>query len=178
MAGSLDGSYDIGGQSDDSYLFEKLRVEPIYDAFRCPLTKQVMRDPVALENGRTFEREAIEKWFRECRESGRKPICPLTLSELRSMELNPSVGLRNTIEEWNARNETAQLDMAHRSLSPGSQETESDILQALKFVQHLCQKKGSNKHVIRNAELTPMVVHMLNNSSRRVRCKALETLNK
>ncbi|KAL2522079.1 U-box domain-containing protein 43 [Forsythia ovata] len=176
MAGSLDGSYDIGGQSDDSYLFEKLRVEPIYDAFRCPLTKQVMRDPVALENGRTFEREAIEKWFRECRESGRKPICPLTLSELRSMELNPSVGLRNTIEEWNARNEAAQLDMAHRSLSPGSQETESDILQALKFVQHLCQKKGSNKHVIRNAELTPMVVHMLNNSSRRVRCKALETL--
>ncbi|CAI9753340.1 unnamed protein product [Fraxinus pennsylvanica] len=176
MAGSWDGRYDIGGQSDDSYLFEKLRLEPIYDAFICPLTKKVMRDPVALENGRTFEREAIEKWFRESKESGRKLICPLTLNELKSMELNPSVGLKNTIEEWNARNEAAQLDMARRSLSPGSPEVESDILQALKFVQQLCQKQGSNKHVIRNAELTPMIVHMLNNSSRQVRCKALETL--
>ncbi|CAA2964946.1 U-box domain-containing protein 44-like [Olea europaea var. sylvestris] len=177
MAGSWDGRYDISGQSDDSYLSEKLRVEPIYDAFICPLTKQVMRDPVALENGRTFEREAIEKWFRESRESGRKLVCPLTLNELRSTELNPSVGLRNTIEEWNARNEAAQLDMARRSLSLGSPEMESDILQALKFVQQLCQKKESNKHVIRNAELTPMIVHMLTNSSRRVRCKALETLH-
>lgn len=51
MAESWDGSYDPGSQSDDSHYFERLRVEPIYDAFVCPLTKQVMRDPVTLENG-------------------------------------------------------------------------------------------------------------------------------
>ncbi|PIN05259.1 Ubiquitin--protein ligase [Handroanthus impetiginosus] len=174
MAGSWDGSYEQGGQSDDSYHFERLHIEPIYDAFICPLTKQVMRDPVTLENGQTFEREAIEKWFRECRESGRRLVCPLTLRELRSTELNPSIALRNTIEEWNARNEAAQLDMARRSLSLGS--PENDTIQGLKFVQHLCQKNQSNKHVIRNAELIPMIVDVLKSSSRRVRCKALETL--
>ncbi|XP_057470020.1 U-box domain-containing protein 44-like [Actinidia eriantha] len=174
MAGSWDRSYDLGSQSDDSYQFERLHIEPMYDAFICPLTKQIMRDPVTLENGQTFEREAIEKWFKECKESGRKLVCPLTLKELRSTELNPSIALRNTIEEWNARNEAAQLDMARRSLSPGS--GENDIMQALKFIQHLCQKSRSNKHVIRNAELIPMIVDMLKSSSRRVRCKALETL--
>ena len=174
MAGSWDKSYDLGSQSDDSYQFERLHIEPMYDAFICPLTKQIMRDPVSLENGQTFEREAIEKWFKECKESGRKLVCPLTLKELRSTELNPSIALRNTIEEWNARNEAAQLDMARRSLSPGS--GENDIMQALKFIQHLCQKSRSNKHVIRNAELIPMIVDMLKSSSRRVRCKALETL--
>ncbi|XP_052202303.1 U-box domain-containing protein 44 [Diospyros lotus] len=174
MAGSWDGSHDLGSQSDENYLFDRLHIEPIYDAFICPLTKQIMRDPVTLENGQTFEREAIEKWFKECRESGRRLVCPLTLKELKSTELNPSIALRNTIEEWNARNEAAQLDMAHRSLSPGS--SENDIMQSLKFVQLLCQKSRSNRHVIRNAELIPMIVDMLKSTSRRVRYSALETL--
>ncbi|GAV88146.1 U-box domain-containing protein/HEAT_2 domain-containing protein [Cephalotus follicularis] len=174
MAGSWDGSYDPGSQSDDSHQFERFHVEPIYDSFVCPLTKQVMRDPVTLENGQTFEREAIEKWFKECRESGRKLVCPLTLKELKSTDLKPSIALRNTIEEWTARNEAAQLDMAHRSLNVGS--PENDILLALKYVQHICQKSRSNKHLVRNAELIPMIVDMLKSSSRGVRCKALETL--
>lgn len=174
MAGSWDGSQDLGGQSDDSYHFERLRIEPIYDAFLCPLTKQVMRDPVTLENGQTFEREAIEKWFRESRENGRRLVCPSTLRELRSTELNPSIALRHTIEEWNARNEAAKLDMARRSLSSNS--PEDDILHALKFVQHLCLNNHSNKRVIHNAELIPMIVGVLKSPSRRVRCTSLETL--
>eukprot|EP00268_Persea_americana_P057895 TRINITY_DN6963_c0_g1_i1.p1 TRINITY_DN6963_c0_g1~~TRINITY_DN6963_c0_g1_i1.p1 ORF type:complete len:814 (-),score=181.88 TRINITY_DN6963_c0_g1_i1:309-2750(-) len=168
------GSYG-GSQSDEgSYHFERSHIEPIYDAFVCPLTKQVMRDPVTLENGQTFEREAIEKWFKECRESGRKPVCPLTLKELRCTELNPSIALRNTIEEWTARNEAAQVDLASRSLSLDS--SENDVLQALKYIQHMCQKSRSNKHVVRNAELIPMIINTLKRSSGRVRCTALETL--
>ncbi|KAL9358266.1 hypothetical protein Peur_051519 [Populus x canadensis] len=174
MAESWDGSYDHGSQSDESYQFERLHVEPIYDAFVCPLTNQVMSDPVTLENGHTFEREAIEKWFKECRESGSKLVCPLTLKELRSTELNPSMALRNTIEEWTARNEAVQLDTARRSLNPGS--PESDVLHSLKYIQYMCHKSRSNKHAVRNADLIPKVVEMLKSTSRRVRCKALETL--
>ncbi|XP_022772552.1 U-box domain-containing protein 43-like isoform X2 [Durio zibethinus] len=133
-----------------------------------------MCDPVTLENGQTFEREAIEKWFKECKESGRRPVCPLTLKELKSTDLNPSIALRNTIEEWTTRNEAAQLDMARRSLNIGS--SENDVLLSLKFIQHICQKNQSNKHVVRNADLIPMIVDMLKSSSRKVRSKVLETL--
>lgn len=174
MSSSWDGSNDPGSQSDDSFLFERMHIEPIYDAFVCPLTKQVMRDPVTLENGQTYERQAIEKWFKECRESGRKLVCPLTLRELKSTEMNPSMALRNTIEEWTTRNEAAQLDMARRSLNTGSPEKET--LQALRYVQHICQRSRSNKHVVRSAGLIPMIVDMLKSSSRKVRCRALETL--
>ncbi|KAF2324798.1 hypothetical protein GH714_017140 [Hevea brasiliensis] len=174
MAESWDASYDPGSQSEDSYHFERFHIEPIYDAFVCPLTKQVMRDPVTLENGQTFDREAIERWFRECRESGRKLVCPLTQKELKSADLNPSIACWNTIEEWTARNEAVQLDMARRSLNTTS--PESDVLQSLKYVEYICRKNRSNKHVVRNAELIPMIVETLKSSSRRVRCKALETL--
>ncbi|XP_073137472.1 U-box domain-containing protein 44-like [Henckelia pumila] len=174
MAGSWDGSHGEDEYSDDSHHFDRLHIEPIYDAFICPLTKQVMRRPVTLENGKTFEREAIEKWFRDCRESGRRPVCPLTLRELRSTEISPSIALQQTIEEWNARNEAAKLDMARRSLSLNS--PENDIRRALKFVQNLCHKSQANRQVIRNAELMPMIIDVLKSSSRRVRCMALETL--
>lgn len=174
MAENWDACYDPGSQSDDSYHFERLHIEPIYDAFVCPLTKQVMRDPVTLENGQTFDRKSIEKWFKECRESGRKLVCPLTLKELRSTDLKPSIALRNTIEEWTARNEAAQLDMARRSLNLSS--SESDVLLALKYVQHICQKNRQSKHIAHNTGLIPMIVDMLKSSSRMVRCRALETL--
>ncbi|KMT19258.1 hypothetical protein BVRB_1g014400 [Beta vulgaris subsp. vulgaris] len=174
MAGSSGGSTDLDSQSDDSSQVEKLHVEPIFSPFVCPLTKQVMRDPVTIENGNTFEREAIEKWFRECKESGKKPICPLTLEDLKSTDLNPSIALRNTIEEWTARNEAAQLDMARRSLSTGS--SEKDILQALRYVEYISKGSRSNKHAVHDPEIVHSIVEMLRNSSRKVRCKALETL--
>ncbi|PKA53986.1 U-box domain-containing protein 44 [Apostasia shenzhenica] len=173
MEESWDASYDGSRHSDDSY-HEKLHIEPIYESFVCPLTKQVMRDPVTIENGHTFEREAIERWFRECKDSGRRPCCPLTLKELSSTDLNPSIALRHTIEEWTQRNDAAQLDNACRSFGPGS--SEAEILQALGYITNICQKNKSNRHLVRNAELIPLIADMLKSSSRKVRCIALQTL--
>lgn len=173
MAESWDGNIDSGSHSDESYR-DYLRAEPIYEAFLCPLTKQVMRDPVTIESGHTFEREAIEKWFKKCRDSGRRPTCPLTQKELKSTELNPSIALRNTIEEWTKRNDAAQLDKASRALSTGS--SDNDVLQSLDYIAYICQKSRSNKHAVHNAELIPMISDMLKSGSRKVRCKALETL--
>ncbi|KAF5766397.1 putative U box domain, armadillo-like helical, Zinc finger, RING/FYVE/PHD-type [Helianthus annuus] len=174
MAGSWDGSRDIGSQSDDSFQYERKITEPIYDAFICPLSKQIMKDPVTIETGQTFEREAIEKWFDDCKENGRKLVCPMTLREVNTTDMNPSIALRKTIEEWNARNEAVQLDMAFKSLTLNS--SESDILQALRFIQQFAGKNVSNKHIIRNAELIPSIVEMLKSTIRKVRLRALETL--
>lgn len=166
-------SHDSSRQSEESYC-EKLHLEPIYESFICPLTKQVMRDPVSIENGQTFEREAIEKWFKECKDTVRKPACPLTLKELYSTDLRPSIALRHTIQEWTQRNEAVQLDNACRSLGPGS--SEIDILQALDYVMNICKKSRSKKHAVRNANIIPMIADMLTNSNKEVRCNALQTL--
>lgn len=132
MAEERDDGYDTDNQIETSH------IEPIYEAFVRPLTKQVMADPVTIENGQTFERAATEKWFTECR-----AICPLTHKELSSTDLNPSIALRNTIEECNQRNEAIQLDTACKSLSHGN--AEDEVLQALISIKNLCQKNQSMK---------------------------------
>ncbi|KAG6502581.1 U-box domain-containing protein 44-like isoform X1 [Zingiber officinale] len=173
MAENWVDSFNLGRHSDESH-HDDSRVEPIYEAFLCSLTKQVMQDPVTIENGQTFEREAIEEWFKKCRDNGRMPTCPLTNKELKSTELNPSIALRNTIEEWTKRNEIAQLDKACRTLSLGSSDV--DVLQSLNSIIYICQKSRSSKHAVRNAELIPMIADMLKSSNRKIRLKALETL--
>lgn len=166
MAEVQDGHYD---SSTDS-----LRVEPIYESFLCPLTKQIMRDPVTLESGATFERQAILKWFKESDSNGRRLICPVTRKELSSTELNPSIALKNTIDEWMHRNETAKLDVARKSLT--SESSESDSVQALEYVAEICQRSRSSRHVVRKLGLISLFSELLKNSSTKVRQKALESL--
>ncbi|KAI9073393.1 hypothetical protein K1719_044626 [Acacia pycnantha] len=158
MAASWDGSNDPGSQSDESYHFERLHIEPIYDAFKLDRLLNVKQ----LKNGSRNARRVAQTSL------------PFDSERTKSTELNPSIALRNTIEEWTARNEAAQLDMARRSLNMGS--PENDTLQALHYIQHICQRSRSNKHNVRSAGLIPMIVDMLKSSSRKVRCTALGTL--
>ncbi|KAG6506999.1 U-box domain-containing protein 44-like [Zingiber officinale] len=173
MRKSWDGIFDSGSLSDDSYR-DNVRIEPIFQAFLCPLTKQVMKDPVTIENGQTFEREAIENWFRDCTDSGRRPTCPLTQKELKSTDVNPSIALRNAIKEWIKRNEVAQLEKAYRTLT--SESPEIEILQTLSYITQICENGRSNMHIGYISELIPMIVDMLKSGSRKMRVQALETL--
>lgn len=166
-AHNLDGDSEFEDQSNDGYQ------EPAFEAFMCPLTKQVMQDPVTIETGQTFEREAILKWFKECRDNGRKATCPLTQRELRSTEISPSIALRNVIEEWRTRNEEKELEKACNSLNLHS---EDDILHALVYISQLCQRSSAKKSLVRNEGIIPTIAEMLKSSSRRVRLKSLEVL--
>ncbi|XP_020113489.1 U-box domain-containing protein 44-like [Ananas comosus] len=146
--------------------------EKVYDAFVCPLTKQIMRDPVTIETGYTFDREAILKWFRECQNNGRKLACPLTRKELRSTDLNPSIALRNAIDEWTQRNEAKELDKAHRLLL-SSASSEQDALRALEFVVNVSWKRS---RAVYNGGLIPTISGLLKSGSITLRSKALEVL--
>lgn len=158
----------------DSELDEQSNQEPAFEAFMCPLTKQVMHDPVTIETGQTFEREAILKWFRECMDSGRKPTCPLTQAELRSTDITPSIALRNVIQEWRARNEDKELDKAMASLTATqeaqAQDDDDDTLRALLYVSRM------KKTLVRRQGVIPTIADLLKSSSRRVRLKALQVL--
>jgi superfamily II RNA helicase len=169
MADVQECHYDSTSQATDS-----LHVEPIYESFLCPLTKQVMRDPVSIDSGVTFERDAILKYFNECLSSRRRLVCPVTKMELSNTELNPSIALRNTIDEWMNRNEVAKLDVARKSLTSDS--TESDMVQALQYVDEICQRSRSSRQVVRRDGLIIMIADLLKKSSTKVRQMALETL--
>lgn len=161
-------------QSEDSQYVHPShkRLEPLYEAFVCPLTKQVMQDPVTLENGQTYERVAIERWFQECKDNGRPTLCPMTGQEV-DTTVKPSLALRNTIEEWTGRNEQARIDIVRQIFSASS--AEEDIVFGLNDLQTLCRKNKTNKYRIRNEGLIPLIVDLLKNGEE-ARCLALSTL--
>jgi len=71
------------------------------DAFRCPLTGQVLSDPVRTSDGQVYEREAIEEWLCEGSETS-----PLTGAKLRNTDLVSHRALQAAIAAYMAALET------------------------------------------------------------------------
>ncbi|XP_078436364.1 U-box domain-containing protein 16-like [Wolffia australiana] len=59
---------------------------------RCPITLDVMRDPVVVSSGQTYERESIASWI-----ASEHATCPKTGQTLSHCRLIPNKALRNVI---------------------------------------------------------------------------------
>lgn len=69
--------------------------------FLCPISMQLMKDPVTVATGITYDRESIEKWLFTCNNTA-AATCPVTKQELRrtSDDLIPNHTLRRLIQAW------------------------------------------------------------------------------
>ncbi|GLJ51866.1 hypothetical protein SUGI_1101820 [Cryptomeria japonica] len=85
---------------------------------RCPISLELMKDPVTLCTGITYDRQSIETWL----DSGNN-VCPVTNQILRTQETIPNHTLRRIIQDWCVANSArgvvriptpkAPLDPAH-----------------------------------------------------------------
>ncbi|KAF3439484.1 hypothetical protein FNV43_RR17762 [Rhamnella rubrinervis] len=65
--------------------------------FLCPISLQLMRDPVTVSTGITYDRENIERWLFTCKNT----TCPVTKQSLLvSADLTPNHTLRRLIQSW------------------------------------------------------------------------------
>lgn len=69
--------------------------------FRCPVSLDLMKDPVTLSTGITYDRESIEKWV----ESGNK-TCPVTNQTLPTSDQIPNHAIRKMIQNWCVENKS------------------------------------------------------------------------
>ncbi|XP_054787930.1 U-box domain-containing protein 21-like [Prosopis cineraria] len=67
--------------------------------FICPVSLDLIKDPVTLSTGITYDRESIERWF----EQGNF-TCPVTNQILSSFDLVPNHSLRVMIQDWCVEN--------------------------------------------------------------------------
>jgi hypothetical protein len=67
--------------------------------FHCPLTRNIMKDPVMTMDGINFERDAIVKWLHSTPEG----TCPVTAKPLSCHSLVTNSMLQREIEEWEQR---------------------------------------------------------------------------
>ncbi|KAB2074751.1 hypothetical protein ES319_A07G172300v1 [Gossypium barbadense] len=65
------------------------------EEFKCPLSKELMRDPVILASGQTYDRPFIQKWLN----AGNR-TCPQTEQVLSHTILTPNHLIRDMISQW------------------------------------------------------------------------------
>lgn len=81
----------LGGRSSSV----KHRSPIIPDEFRCPISLELMQDPVIVSSGQTYERSCIQKWL----DSGHK-TCPKMQVPLSHTSLTPNFVLKSLIAQW------------------------------------------------------------------------------
>lgn len=67
-------------------------ITEILDSFYCPITQEIMTDPVICPEGHSFERNAIMTWL------SKNPISPITRTKLEAFRLRPNRALKESID--------------------------------------------------------------------------------
>ncbi|KDP26567.1 hypothetical protein JCGZ_17725 [Jatropha curcas] len=86
-------------QSQDSKCSGELLNYLNSDDLKCPISLEIMKDPVTIETGHTYDRSSILKWFR----SGNH-TCPKTGKRLETVELTPNLLLKGLIQTYCIQN--------------------------------------------------------------------------
>ncbi|RWW35062.1 hypothetical protein GW17_00000140, partial [Ensete ventricosum] len=69
------------------------------EELRCPISLQLMYDPVVISSGQTYERVCIEKWFKDGHNT-----CPKTQQQLPHLCLTPNFCVKGLIASWCEQN--------------------------------------------------------------------------
>ena len=66
--------------------------------YMCPITQDIMKEPVCDNEGNTFDKQAIMRWLARNRTS------PISRKPLRIADLRPNIALKNLISTFNDKN--------------------------------------------------------------------------
>ncbi|EFJ37619.1 hypothetical protein SELMODRAFT_75609 [Selaginella moellendorffii] len=90
-----------GMVSEDPQLVTSLSLSSssIPDEYKCPISLELMRDPVIIATGQTYDRSSIQRWV----EAG-NITCPKSGQKLIHMTLIPNFALRSLIAQWCEKN--------------------------------------------------------------------------
>ncbi|KAJ6374252.1 hypothetical protein OIU78_029876 [Salix suchowensis] len=89
--------------------------------FRCPISLELMTDPVTVSTGQTYDRSSIQRWLK-----AGNMTCPKTGERMTSPELVPNTTLRKLIQQFCtdlgvcASSSGGQSRDIARTISPGS----------------------------------------------------------
>ncbi|KAM3711009.1 hypothetical protein ACB098_01G076600 [Castanea mollissima] len=137
--------------------------------FLCPITLEIMTDPVIVASGQTYERESILKWF-----DSNHRTCPKTRQTLAHLSIAPNFALKNIILQWCEKN-NFQLpkkpdSSVQDSSSPEHKEEISSLVEnlyssllelqrkAVKKIRMLSKENPENRALIaKNGAIFPLV---------------------
>ncbi|GMN51008.1 hypothetical protein TIFTF001_020164 [Ficus carica] len=169
----------------------KHRSPVIPDDFRCPISLELMKDPVIVSTGQTYERSCIQKWL----EAGHK-TCPKTQQTLMHTALTPNYVLKSLIALWCESNgielpkmqgncrtkksgssvsdcDRAAIDVLLEKLANGDPEQQRAAAGELRL---LAKRNADNRVCIAEAGATPLLVELLSSPDPRTQEHAVTAL--
>ncbi|CAN7106579.1 unnamed protein product [Brassica rapa subsp. narinosa] len=141
--------------------------------FKCPISLDVMRSPVSLSTGVTYDRPSIQRWL-----DGGNNTCPATMQILKSKDLVPNLTLQRLIKAWSdsVGSPTAAsspdpasargiptVEEVNDSLMRLSQEKDDEIrLEILTRIVRFVKDSEANREFLSGKEdLVPMLVDIV-----------------
>ncbi|XP_042425012.1 U-box domain-containing protein 15-like [Zingiber officinale] len=167
------GIEDSNGLDDvalPKYL-EKCPSLMIPNDFLCPVTLEIMVDPVIVASGQTYERRSIQKWL----DAGHR-TCPKSRQILAHLSLAPNYALRNVIHNWCEKNkiELLKREQIEDSDSLDGKEDIPTLVEqlssihldvqrkAVKKIRSLSRENPENRVAIAKHDGIPALVSLLN----------------
>ncbi|KAL3839957.1 hypothetical protein ACJIZ3_024548 [Penstemon smallii] len=95
--------------------------------FRCPISLDMMQDPVVVSTGQTYDRSSISLWI----ESGHL-TCPKTGQTLAHTQLIPNLALKNLIAMW-CRDQRIPFESTEVNAKPNNVVLNKTALEAIKM---------------------------------------------
>ncbi|KAI3716617.1 hypothetical protein L1987_67611 [Smallanthus sonchifolius] len=137
--------------------------------FVCPISLQIMKDPVTLATGITYDRDSIEKWLY----TKKNNTCPVTKQVLLDIDLTPNHTVRRLIQSWCTHNPLSGVERFPTPRLPVSKSEILKLLKDLKYpnLQMKCLKRlkvivlesETNKRSLEAVGAVDHLVHVLNN---------------
>lgn len=177
--------------SDREVSLIKHRSPVIPDDFRCPISLELMKDPVIVSTGQTYERSCIQKWL----DAGHK-TCPKTQQTLLHTALTPNYVLKSLIALWcesngvelpkkqgsciNKRSGTSVSDCDRTAIGALLQRLANGNLEeqraAAGELRLLAKRNADNRVCIAEAGAIPLLVELLSSTDPRTQEHAVTAL--
>ncbi|KAF4362427.1 hypothetical protein F8388_012219 [Cannabis sativa] len=108
------------------------------DDFRCPISLELMTDPVTISTGQTYDRASIQKWLK-----AGNLTCPKTGERLKNTELVPNSALKRLIQQFCAGNGIAltKLGRNNRDLKGTTVPSCRIAVEAMKFLSEFLVRR-------------------------------------
>ncbi|XP_055818911.1 E3 ubiquitin-protein ligase PUB23-like [Solanum dulcamara] len=147
---------------------EEIQIPPY---FICPISLEMMKDPVTISTGITYDRENIEKWIF----SAKNDTCPVTKQSLTCVELTPNVTLRRFIQSWCVLNASHGIErfptpkplVNKPQIIKLLKEAKSAKMQmkSLKTLRSIASENDANKRCMESAGVADFLASIINNSN-------------
>ncbi|XP_077235990.1 U-box domain-containing protein 26-like [Tasmannia lanceolata] len=138
--------------------------------FRCPISLELMRDPVTVSTGQTYDRGSIESWV-----ATGNTTCPVTRALLSDFTLIPNHTLRRLIQEWCVANRSfgveriptpkqpAHPDLVRTLFSQASSHSASSDsrLAAVRRLRALAKDSDKNRSLISDHEARGVLLSII-----------------